>query len=246
MTDFQGRTALITGGADGISKGAALLLAQRGAEAIAIADLNADLAAQTAADITSETGARAFAVEVNVADPDSITAMVSHAVDQLDHVDYLVNGAGVMRTYTIEQTTPEAWDAVVDINMRGSFLASRAVFPHMAERGFGSIVNVSSVAARIGGIASGVDYAASKGGVVAMTKSLAKQGGPQGIRVNSVAPGVIHTKMTAGTEYSAAGIPLGRLGEVIDVATGIVFLLSDDAGYITGTTLDINGGSYMN
>ncbi|PVU82207.1 hypothetical protein DDP54_03390 [Cellulomonas sp. WB94] len=246
MSQFDGRTIVITGGADGISKRTAQLMAERGAAAIVIGDINADLAAQTAAEITAATSCAVTATRVDVSDPESIAALFTTAIERMGRLDVLVNGAGIMRTSTIEQSDAAAWDLTCDINLRGTFLCAREAFTLMKPRGYGRIVNVASVAARIGGIASGVEYAASKGGVVAATKSLAKLGGPFAITVNAVAPSVIRTKMTEGTAYSAAGIPLGRLGEVEDVAYAIAFLASDEAAYITGTTLDVNGGSYMN
>lgn len=243
---FTGKNIVITGGADGISKTSAALMAERGAAAIVIGDLNEALASETAAQISADTGVRTFAFPLDVSKPDSIAAFVSAAASALDgRIDVLVNGAGVLRIATIAETTPEKWDFTVNINLRGTFLVTREVWPIMAAAGAGAIVNVASVAARIGGIASGVDYTASKGGVVSATKSLAKIGGPVGIRANAVAPGVIKTKMTAGTEYSTAGIPLGRLGEADDVAKSIAFLASDESAYITGITLDVNGGSYL-
>lgn len=246
MFDFTGRKVVVTGGADGISKAAAKIMAEAGAAKIMIADLNIDLAEATAAEIAGQTGATVVAHKLNVADPASIEELFEQVDARFGGLDILVNGAGVMRTSTIEESTAEVWDFTVDINLRGTFLCAREAFSRMKDQGYGRIVNVASIAARIGGIASGVEYAASKGGVTAATKSLAKLGAPYGITCNSVAPSVIRTKMTDGTEYSTAGIPLGRLGEVEDVAYPIVFLASAEAGYITGTTLDVNGGSYMN
>lgn len=246
MSDFTGKRIVVTGGADGISKAAARIMAERGASSIMIADLNYELAAETAAELGQTTGADVRAFKVNVADPTSIEDLFQEVDAAFGGLDVLINGAGVMRTSTIEDSTADVWDFTMDINLRGTFLCAREAFLRMKGQGYGRIVNVASIAARIGGIASGVEYAASKGGVTAATKSLAKLGAPHGITCNSIAPSVIRTRMTEGTEYSTAGIPLGRLGEVEDVAYPIVFLASDEAAYITGTTLDVNGGSYMN
>lgn len=243
---FEGKNIIVTGGADGISKATATLMAERGAAAIVIGDLNVDLATKTAAEIAAATGATVSAFRLDVSKPDSIAEFVKEAVGVLGgRIDILINGAGVLRLATIAETTADKWDFTVNINLRGTFLVTREVWPYMEAAKSGVIVNVASVAARIGGIASGVDYTASKGGVVSVTKSLAKIGGPVGIRANAVAPGVIRTKMTEGTAYSTAGIPLGRLGEAHDVASAIAFLASDESAYITGITLDVNGGSYL-
>ena len=158
----------------------------------------------------------------------------------------LVNGAGVCPTTPIEDLDADKWDWCMNINLRGAHLCMREAIKTMKKQKYGKIVNISSVAARIGGIASSVSYAASKGGLLSATKSYAKVLGEYNINVNAVCPSVIKTNMTANTNYSAAGIPLGRLGETEDVAEVIVFLASDASKYITGQGIDINGGSYMN
>ena len=163
---FAGKRIVVTGGADGISKAASALMAARGADRIVIGDLNVDLATVTAADITEATGATVTAHNLDVSDPASVTAFAAAALADLEGtVDVLVNGAGVLRLGSIAETTPEKWDFTVNINLRGTFLVTRAFWPALTEAPSASIVNVASLAARIGGIASGVDYTASKGGV---------------------------------------------------------------------------------
>jgi 3-oxoacyl-[acyl-carrier protein] reductase len=195
-------------------------------------------------------GGEAVAVPVDVSDSASVTAFFNAAADFGKTIYGLVHCAAVWQTKGIEAIAEEEWDRVVDVNLKGTFLATKAVVPHLKKSGCGRIVLFASQAGRNGGVWSGSHYSASKGGVLAFTRSVAQELGPCGITVNAVSPGVIATPMTAGwpSEVVAGLIgktPLGRLGQPGDVAGSILFLLSDEARFITGETIEVNGGLLM-
>lgn len=244
--EFEGKYAVVTGGAGGISYEAAKTLAKKGLAGVVLADLNIEQATKSAKKLEEETGCHCYPWKVDVSNPEDIEHLFEFALEKMSTVHILINGAGVCPTTPIEDLDADKWDWCMDINLRGAHLCVREVIKIMKKQKYGKIINISSVAARIGGIASSVSYAASKGGLLSATKSYAKVLGTYNINVNAVCPSVIKTNMTANTNYSAAGIPLGRLGETEDVAEVIVFLASDASKYITGQGIDINGGSYMN
>ena len=223
--EFEGKYAVVTGGAGGISYEAAKTLAKKGLSGVVLADLNIEQATESAKKLEEETGCHCYPCKVDVSNPEDIEHLFEFALEKMPAVK---------------------WDWCMNINLRGAHLCVREAIKTMKKQKYGKIVNISSVAARIGGIASSVSYAASKGGLLSATKSYAKVLGTYNINVNAVCPSVINTNMTANTNYSAAGIPLGRLGETEDVAEVIAFLASDASKYITGQGIDINGGSYMN
>ena len=241
MKPFEGKIAVITGAGSGISRETALVLAERGAAGIVLADMNLEGATRAAQEIQAATGCRCLPFQVDVSNPEAIEALFAFAAKQFGTVHILVNGAGVCPYVTLEEVDAARWDWALNINLRGSYLCAREAFKLMKPQGYGKIVNVASVAARIGGIASGINYVASKGGVVSMTYALAKLGAPHHINANGVAPGVIETPLTAATTYAPGTI----VGQPRDVATVIAFLASDDAKHIQGCTIDVNGGLYM-
>lgn len=244
---FAGKNAVVTGGADGINRAIVELLAERGASKVIIADYDGERGPGAAEEISAATGAKVSFVKCDVSDPSQIDELFAIADKEFDgRLDILVSGAGICPTRTILDTRPEQFDRTIDINLRGVFLCGRDAYALMKKNKSGTILHLASMSARVGGIAAGVDYAASKGGVVAMTKQFAKVMAPDGIRVNAIAPGIIRTKLiNDGAGYSVAGIPMGRLGEPLEIATVAVFLLSDQASYVTGQTIDINGGQWM-
>ena len=244
--EFEGKYAVVTGGAGGISYEAAKTLAKKGLSGVVLADLNIEQATESAKKLEEETGCHCYPYKVDVSNPEDIEHLFEFALEKMPTFHILVNGAGVCPTTPIEDLDADKWDWCMNINLRGAHLCMREAIKTMKKQKYGKIVNISSVAARIGGIASSVSYAASKGGLLSATKSYAKVLGTYNINVNAVCPSVINTNMTANTNYSAAGIPLGRLGETEDVAEVIAFLASDASKYITGQGIDINGGSYMN
>lgn len=244
-TIFADKIAIITGAAGGICRDTAFCLAERGAAGIVIADLNGEKAQATARDIEAATGCRSLAFTTDVADPDSISALFAFTLERFGTCHILINGAGVCPTTPLAELDAEKWDWCLNINLRSAHLCCREAIPVMQRQGYGRIVNISSLSYRVGGIASAVSYAASKGGLVTATKCYARMTAKDGITVNAICPGLILTDMTRNNGYDPTTIPMGRLGDPRDIATAIAFLASDDSRYMTGCALDVNGGLYM-
>ena len=247
-TGLSGQVVLITGAAGGIGRAASLAFAREGAR-LALADLNRP-AAQRLAGQVAALGTQAFAFQADVSDRAAVHALVAEIQDRLGPVDVLVNNAGIFQAGPIEELSVEEWDRVLSVNLRGALLCAQAVLPIMKARRRGKIVNIASLAGQVGGIRAGAHYAASKAGVICLTKSLAKAAGPYGIHVNCINPGVIDTDMTrawpaAWRDEFVTQTPLGRLGTPEDVAGAIVFLASRAADFIHGAQLDVNGGLHM-
>ncbi|RLT45205.1 MAG: SDR family oxidoreductase [Chloroflexi bacterium] len=243
--DLTGKTALITGAASGIGRACAQTLSEAGAFVVVV-DVNGTGAQETVALL-----GRGLALACDLRQPDSVIAMRDRVVAETGGVDILVNCAGLISYRKgINAVSLDEWDLLLDVNLRGTFLVCQAFMDGMKERGGGSIITFSSLAARVGGIEVGIHYAASKAALIGFTRTLAKEGGPFGITVNAVAPGVILTepvKRQVGGHEDAytAQIPLRRLGQPQDVANVVLFLASPLSNYITGVVLDINGGMYM-
>jgi len=182
---------------------------------------------------------------VDIIDPASIKSLMESVIQRYGRIDILVNNAGIVDSTPIPDMTVEGWDKVVDIDMRGTHLCAQAVLPFMMKQNGGKIINLASQAGQLGGWKAGVNYSSAKGGVIAMTKAYARFCAPYQVTVNCVAPGFIATDMTAGRNDSADEIPLKRLGTALDVAKAIYFLACDLSDYITGFTVDVNGGYYM-
>ncbi len=240
------KVAIITGAASvrGIGRATALRFAEAGAR-VAIVDLDADACAAAARAI----GPQHRGYACNVADAAACRATVQRTLAEIGHADILVNYAGISQPDRLMEVTPERYDQVMSVNLRGTFNMCQAVVPHFRARRQGNIVCIGSVAAqRGGGLFGGPHYSASKGAVQSLAKSMARELGPDGIRVNAIAPGTIDTDIFEGKlseerrKTIAAEVPLGRLGTADDVAKACLFLVSDLAGYITGTVLDVNGG----
>jgi NAD(P)-dependent dehydrogenase (short-subunit alcohol dehydrogenase family) len=243
---LKDKVAVISGAASvrGIGLATARLFAEHGAK-LAILDIDAGGAEKAAAELGE--GHRGFGCDV--ADLASCNAAAHAVLDAFGQVDVLVNNAGISQPLKIMEINSENWDRVMDVNLRGVLYLSQAFIPHMRDRRQGSIVCMSSVSAqRGGGIFGGPHYSAAKAGVLGLAKAMARELGPDGIRVNCVTPGLIQTDITGGkltdemrTDIKK-GIPLNRLGEARDVAGAYLFLASDLAGYITGAVVDVNGG----
>ena len=246
--NFSGKTAIVTGGSRGIGRAVCLELAKGGANVVLCYAGN-ESAANDAVAACEALGAKALAVRCDVADAGEVKALVDTAVKAFGRVDILVNNAGITRDGLLLTMREEDFDAVVATNLRGTFLCMKAVARPMMRQRYGRIVNLSSVVG-LRGNAGQVNYAASKAGVVGMTKSLAKELASRNVTVNAVAPGFIETDMTAAMPESAktatlAAIPMQRLGAAEDVARAVAFLASDEAAYITGQVLAIDGGMSM-
>lgn len=243
--DLSGKNALITGGAGGIGRACAQTLAAAGAR-VFVADINMAGAEETAAAIPD-----CVALQVDLCDEASVATMCETLNSVYGGIDILVNTAGIISYRKgIQAVEPKEWDLVLDVNMKGTYLVCRGLMEGMKAERYGKIINFSSLAARVGGIEVGMHYAASKAALIGFTRTLAKEGGPYGVNVNAVAPGIIATepvrKQVAGHEEAYTdNIPLRRLGEPEDVANVVLFLASPLSDYITGATLDINGGMYM-
>jgi len=245
MIDLSGRVALVTGASRGIGRATALALARQGAHVVAAA--RGDHAAGVAAEIEAA-GGEALAVTVDVADASSVDAMVAAAVDRFGRVDVLVNNAGITRDQLMLRMKREDWDAVLATNLTAAFTCVQAVLRPMVKQRAGRIITISSVVGQAGN-AGQANYAASKAGLIGFAKALALEVASRGITVNVVAPGLIETDMTRvlaedAHESWAQRIPMGRLGRPEDVADAVCFLASDEASYITGQVLAVNGGMY--
>jgi len=245
---LEGRIAVVTGAASprGLGKATARLFAEHGAR-VALLDLDEAAAVAAARDI----GPAHFGMACDVRDAGACRRAIDGVCERLGPVDVLVNNAGISQPLKIMEIGTEHYDAVTDVNLRGTLQMSQAVIPHMRARRSGSIVNISSVSAqRGGGIFGGPHYSAAKAGVLGLTKAMARELAPDGIRVNAVCPGLIDTDITAGMSDEqrraiVAGIPLGRAGAASDVAGCCLFLASDLSAYVTGSEVDVNGGSLI-
>jgi 3-oxoacyl-[acyl-carrier protein] reductase len=244
---LAGKVALVTGGAQGIGKAVALLLARNGAD-IVVSDINLEKAQETAKEVQA-LGRKALATKVDVAAFGDVEKMVEAILTQFGKVDILVNNAGIARDKLILRMTEEDWDAVLNINLKGTFNCTKAVVRHMSKQKSGKIVNIASVVGEMGNAGQG-NYAASKAGVIGFTKTIAREFAERGINVNAIAPGYIETPMTDALpdkvkEELKRLIPMDRLGKAEDVAEAVLFLVSESANYITGQVLNVNGGIYM-
>ena len=244
---LTGKVALVTGAAQGIGKAVGLLLARNGAD-IVISDINLEKAEETAKEVQA-LGRKALATKVDVATLGDVEKMVEAILAQFGKVDILVNNAGIARDRLILRMTEEDWDAVLNINLKGTFNCTKAVVRHMSKQRSGKIVNIASVVGEMGNAGQG-NYAASKAGVIGFTKTIAREFAHRGINVNAIAPGYIETPMTDALPDKAKEelkrlIPMDRLGKPEDVAEAVLFLVSESANYITGQVLNVNGGIYM-
>jgi 3-oxoacyl-[acyl-carrier protein] reductase len=247
MSGLEGRIALVTGASQGIGRACALALAGAGAT-VALAARNESKLAEVAAEIEAA-GGKAAAFALDVASEESIKAGAKAILDRFGKVEILVNNAGITRDDLVLRMKRSDWDDVISTNLTGAFLLTQAVLRAMLKNRWGRILNISSVVGRTGQ-AGQVNYAATKAGLIGMTRSLAREVAARGITVNAVAPGYIETPMTAvlTPEQTAAmmtTIPLGRAGTDADIAHAVLYLASEGAGYVTGAVLDVNGGMFM-
>lgn len=241
---LKDKAAIITGGGNGIGKATALTFAREGAR-VAVADINLD-AARTVADEIKAAGGEAIALPVDTADRVSVDAMVKAVLDAFGQIDILINNAGILRDAQLLKLTEASFDTVIGVNLKGVFNCTQAAAAHMVERGSGRIVNASSVVALYGNFGQ-TNYIAAKSGVIGMTKVWARELGRKGITVNAVAPGFIATDMTKDIpenviQMMVDKIPLKRMGSAQEVANAYLWLASDEASYINGAVISVDGG----
>ncbi|MBU4032187.1 MAG: 3-oxoacyl-ACP reductase FabG [Candidatus Thermoplasmatota archaeon] len=246
--EFDGRTAVITGASRGIGRGIALELAQHGANVVVVYRAEEKLAKQVAAAVRTM-GRKAMAVKCDVSIPEDVTELHDTVLAELGNADFIINNAGIHQHLKSWELSDEDWHRVMDVNITGTFLVSRAFIPHMMERKSGRIINISSCVA-FTGTDHEVHYAASKGAVLGLTKSLALELAPYRINVNAIAPGYIETDMVVfegvhDRESVIKGIPAHRLGQPEDIGRAARFLCSRDSEYITGQVIHVNGGLIM-
>lgn len=245
---LAGKVALVTGGSRGIGRAIALTLAEHGAD-VAINYAGNTAAAEEVKTAIEGMGQRAILVQGSVADTDGVQAIVNQVVKELGRLDILINNAGITRDGLLMRMKEADWDAVLETNLKGVYNCSKAVMRTMMKQKSGRIVNMASVVGEMGN-AGQANYAAAKAGVIGFTKSLAKEVASRGITVNAVAPGFIATDMTSvltdeQKAEMARTIPLGRAGQPQDVANAVLFLVSEEAAYITGQVLNVDGGMVM-
>ncbi len=248
MLTLKSRAAIVTGAAQGLGQAIAGMLCENGM-GVAILDIDAGKAAEAAGRLAGR-AAVAAAFACDVADNASIARAVAAAADRFGGIDVVVNCAGVMNSTRIPDITREEWDRMLAVNLGGTFFVTQAALPHLRQSRAGRVVNISSNAGRMGGFENSMTYTASKGGVISLTFGLARQLAPDNITVNAVCPGPVETEMVrnfaaGGMERLKARIPMGRFATPGDVAAAVCYLASEEAGFVTGLLLDVNGGLYM-
>lgn len=247
MAGVEGRVALVTGASQGIGRACALALAEGGAS-IALAARNEEKLAQVAEEIQSK-GGQAAAFRLDVSNQDEIKAAVKAAIDRFEKIDILVNNAGITHDTLLLRMKRADWDSVLQTNLTGAFLCTQAALASMLRQRWGRIINITSIFGQIGQVGQ-ANYSASKAGLIGFTMSMAREVASRNITVNAVAPGYIETAMTQDLSAELKSkvsemIPLGRSGSDMDVAHAVKFLASEEAGYITGHVLNVNGGMLM-
>jgi 3-oxoacyl-[acyl-carrier protein] reductase len=248
MSKLKGKVALVTGSAQGIGKAIAIALAKAGADVV-ISDINLELAQATSKEIEA-LGVRSLAIKMNVADPEESEKVIKDIAAQMGKLDILVNNAGITKDTLLIRMTAEQWKAVIDINLTGVFNCTKAAATIMMKQRYGKIVNIASIVGEMGN-AGQANYSASKGGVIALTKTVARELASRSVLVNAVAPGFIQTAMTDKLSEEVkkamlAQVPLAKMGSPEDVAQAVLFLSSSESDYITGQVINVNGGMLMN
>lgn len=248
---LDGRVAIVTAGAGaGIGQATARRMAEEGAKVV-VTDAHARRVEEVASALSNELGKEFLGLEVDVRNVDHVTRMVDATLERHGQIDILMNNAGINKLSPVWEMDDETWRLVIDVNLTGTFNCMRAVLPHMIERKSGAIVSMSSSAGWIGGADGEAHYSAAKAGVMGLTRAVAAEVGPHGIRVNAIAPGLIYNEFLERIypkeffERYAKRVPLGRVGQPPDVADLAVFLASDMSRYITGEVVSISGGSVM-
>jgi 3-oxoacyl-[acyl-carrier protein] reductase len=244
MNQLENKVAVITGGADGLGRAASLKFAAEGAQVI-IWDMNEEKAHLTVSEIEAD-GGKAFFAKVNTASYTEVDTATQDAISRFGRIDILINNAGITRDASIKKMTPEMWQEVIDVNLTGVFNCAKCISAGMVEKGYGRIINTSSVVALYGNFGQS-NYVATKAGVIGLTKTLARELGRKGVTVNAVAPGFIATEMVKKMPENVLKsmeekVPLGRLGTPDEIASVYLFLSSGEASYINGATISVDGG----
>jgi NAD(P)-dependent dehydrogenase (short-subunit alcohol dehydrogenase family) len=242
---LAGKSGIITGAASGMGRAASALFAEQGANVVC-----ADVEESGARTVAESVGGKAIACQLDIANRTSCERAVKTTLDRFKRLDFLVNFGGVWDGRNTAEIEDEHWNRVLDVNLKGTFLICQAATPTMTRQKQGRVVLIGSVAARVGGEMGGPHYAASKGGVISLSRALARRLGPSGVTVNTINPGAVESAMTSvwsaeAKAKIAAVTPLGRIGQPIDIARVALFLSSDLSGWITGQTLEVNGGAYF-
>jgi NAD(P)-dependent dehydrogenase (short-subunit alcohol dehydrogenase family) len=246
---LEGRVAIVTGAAQGMGRAFADALSDEGAKVVLV-DLDIE-AVQAVSDAMAQLGRETLGLQADVSEQAQVEGVVRAAVNKFGTVDILVNNAGIMYTSSFNEITPEEWDRTMDVNLKGVFLCTRAVYPILKENGYGRVINISSSAGKTVSTLGGAHYTVSKHGVMGLTKAFAREAASFGITCNAICPGLIDTPMVRSSidddkvkEYER-GFPVSRLGTPSEVAALVVFLASEESSYITGAGFDINGGDLM-
>jgi len=247
--ELEGKVAVVTGGGRGIGRGIAVQLARAGAT-VTVADIDTKMALATAKILTEQHG-KAIHCAVDVTDEKSVASMVQLTLDTYDRLDILVNNAGIMFRTRLMDISLEEWKSVLEVNLTGPFICTHAVVPLMKDRGFGRVVNISSSAGRSVSTLGGAHYTSSKAGLLGLTRAVAKEVALFGLTVNAICPGLIQTQMAVDTTAPEElrmfldSFPINRLGTPEEIGDLVVFLCSEKSAYITGASIDINGGDLM-
>ncbi|HAK46622.1 MAG TPA: beta-ketoacyl-ACP reductase [Spirochaeta sp.] len=245
---LKDKVCIVTGAATGIGKATAIKLAEHGGTVV-VADIDVDGAEQTVEEIKQK-DLKAFVEELDLSDLTGIKEFAAKMISRFKKVDVLVNNAGRFSTMPLMEMTENEWDAVMDVNLKGTFFLCKELLPEMIKQHYGKIINLSSLAAKRGGVTSGINYAASKAGIISVTKCLAKYSAPMGINVNGILPAFCDTKMFNSLPQkkinsAIKGIPVGRPARPEELANTILFLSSDESSYITGEVINVDGGVLM-
>jgi 3-oxoacyl-[acyl-carrier protein] reductase len=247
MLSMEGRVAIVTGGAQGIGRATVMLLAEQGAS-IGLTNIRCAKLDSTIKEL-EDLGRKALKFCVDVTDVEAVQEMVEQTMATWGKIDILVNNAGITKDNLVMRMKTDDWEAVLKTNLDGAFYCTRAVLPHMVRQRYGRIINIASVVAQAGNVGQ-ANYIASKAGIIGLTKAVAAEVARRNITVNAVAPGFIATPMTEGLpdeikQKMLSMIPIGRMGTDLEVARAVLFLASEEASYITGHVLNVNGGMYM-
>lgn len=249
MFKLENRVAIITGGAQGIGYCTAEIMCKNGMK-VALLDINSEKIAEASKQLNSVGNAEVIGVVCNIADEDSIENAVKSVIDHFDQLDVLINCAGILSSTKISEMQRDEWDKVLSVNLSGTFFAIQKSFPYLQKSKCGRVINISSTAGRMGGIENSMSYTASKGGVCAITKGIARKFAPYNITCNAVCPGptatdIVQTYSEEELKNLNNNILLGRLGKPEEIASVVCFIASEEASYITGSMIDVNGGFWI-